>query len=490
MTKKIFYLFAILAGFAIQTMAKAATPDSVFVVKNGRIVSAYEVGKDVDNITFPKRVVLEGNSVKVGAETVEMKSAVMTTPNGYVYVLLSSREGCTSTSDIMKGGKALQVTLSPSLVGKDVKFGTFDSDFNAEVDFFQVTYIDVDKYNADDSYEPVSFSAYDWNEQYADGSLSVSKADDVLTMHFDCEPTAGGDVFAGQYTGSFTEIAEKADHFIVDGSRYELRVVFAEQKADGINFYLTPGNISHATELENSYYYVRLFVPTHAMDGRTIDVQGNQEYEITFVDNATEPNNPKTYNFSSDNPGKAEGTISVTANADGTYTIRMNVEKIGKSADRSFDIVYINGTPKEYTLTIPNSYSVANGTPVDLKSAVLTHDTAAKLYTVYLSSKAGVTTLAGMADADIIVTLPDEFVNNGLVSGFSGGETNAKIAVTYAGDKYCQATTTTAASPIANGGNAKLTFGNGTAEVDFTVFSIKKYKGSLIGHYEGSVTIL
>lgn len=37
-------------GFAMQTLATAATPDSVFVVKNGRIVSAYEVGTDVDNI--------------------------------------------------------------------------------------------------------------------------------------------------------------------------------------------------------------------------------------------------------------------------------------------------------------------------------------------------------------------------------------------------------------------------------------------------------
>ena len=490
MTKKIFFLFAILAGFAMQTMAKAATPDSVFVVKNGRIVSAYEVGKDVDNITFPKHAVLEGNSVQVGAETVEMKSAVMTTQNGYVYVFLSSREGCTSTSDIMKGGKALQVTLSPSLVGKDVNFGTFDSEYNSDVDFFQVTYMDVDKYNADDNYEPVSFSAYDWNEQYADGNLSVSTSDNVLRLHFDCEPMGDGQVFAGQYSGSFTEIAEKADHFIVDGSRYELRAVFAEQKADGINFYLTPGNISNASDLDNCYYYVRLFVPTHSMDGRTLDVQGNQEYEITFVDNYTDINNPQTYNFSSDNPGSAEGTISVTDNGDGTYTIRMNIEKIGKSADRSFDIVYIDGTPLEYSLAVPSNYSVADGTPVDLKSAVLTHDAAAGLYTIYLSSKAGVTTLAGMADADIVVTLPDEFVNDDLLHGFSGAETNAKVAVTYAGDTYCQATTSTAASPIALGGNAKLSFGGGTAEVDFTVFSIKKYKGALVGHYEGSVTIL
>lgn len=53
MTKKIFFFFAMLLGFTMQAvMAEAATPDSVFVVKNGRIVSAYQVGKDIDNITF------------------------------------------------------------------------------------------------------------------------------------------------------------------------------------------------------------------------------------------------------------------------------------------------------------------------------------------------------------------------------------------------------------------------------------------------------
>ena len=54
-------------GFAMQTLATAATPDSVFVVKNGRIVSAYEVGTDVDNISFPKRIQLDGNCVKPAA---------------------------------------------------------------------------------------------------------------------------------------------------------------------------------------------------------------------------------------------------------------------------------------------------------------------------------------------------------------------------------------------------------------------------------------
>lgn len=74
-----------LLGTTVQAMA-ATAPDSVFVVKDGRIVSAYEIGKDVDNITFLHKTVLTGNCVRIGDETVEMKSAVVTYKGSYAYI--------------------------------------------------------------------------------------------------------------------------------------------------------------------------------------------------------------------------------------------------------------------------------------------------------------------------------------------------------------------------------------------------------------------
>ena len=71
----------------------------------------------------------------------------------------------------------------------------------------------------------------------------------------------------------------------------------------------------------------------------------------------------------------------------------------------------------------------------------------------------------------------------------SGDETNAKISVKYADVTYSQATVKGTAA-LALGGNAKLTFADVKANVDFTVFNIKKYKGALKGHYEGNVTRL
>lgn len=318
-------------GFAMQTLATAATPDSVFVVKNGRIVSAYEVGTDVDNISFPKRIQLDGNCVKVGDDVYEMKSAVVTTVNNYKYIYLSTLEGCKTPEDVMKGGKNLQLAFSPTLLDKYVEFKALGHDFDADKDFFQAVFMDVDEYNRNDDYEPMSVSSYDWNDYYSDGLLQMSFAGGKLALNLEATPKKGETLLAAQYNGAYTEVVANENHFIVDGKRYEMRAAFAEKKADGLNFYLTPGNIGSANELDKCYYYVRLFVPQSNMDGSELDVQGNKKYELTFVDNVTDVNNPQTFSISNDAPSSATGTISVLDNGDGTYTIKSKASSI-KSA--------------------------------------------------------------------------------------------------------------------------------------------------------------
>lgn len=279
--------------------------------------------------SFPKRIQLDGNCVKVGDDVYEMKSAVVTTVNNYKYIYLSTLEGCKTPEDVMKGGKNLQLAFSPTLLDKYVEFNAFGHDFDADKDFFQAVFIDVDEYNRNDDYEPVSVSSYDWNDYYSDGLLQMSFAGGKLALNLEATPKKGETLLAAQYNGAYTEVVANENHFIVDGKRYEMRAAFAEKKADGVNFYLTPGNIGSANELDNCYYYVRLFVPQSNMDGSELDVQGNKKYELTFVDNVTDVNNPQT--FSNDAPSSATGTISVLDNGDGTYTIKSKASSI-KSA--------------------------------------------------------------------------------------------------------------------------------------------------------------
>ena len=280
--------------------------------------------------SFPKRIQLDGNCVKVGDDVYEMKSAVVTTVNNYKYIYLSTLEGCKTPEDVMKGGKNLQLAFSPTLLDKYVEFNALGHDFDADKDFFQAVFMDVDEYNRNDDYEPVSVSSYDWND-YSDGLLQMSFAGGKLALNLEATPKKGETLLAAQYNGAYTEVVANENHFIVDGKRYEMRAAFAEKKADGVNFYLTPGNIGSANELDNCYYYVRLFVPQSNMDGSELDVQGNKKYELTFVDNVTDVNNPQTFSISNDAPSSATGTISVLDNGDGTYTIKSKASSI-KSA--------------------------------------------------------------------------------------------------------------------------------------------------------------
>ena len=281
--------------------------------------------------SFPKRIQLDGNCVKVGDDVYEMKSAVVTTVNNYKYIYLSTLEGCKTPEDVMKGGKNLQLAFSPTLLDKYVEFNAFGHDFDADKDFFQAVFMDVDEYNCNDDYEPVSVSSYDWNDYYSDGLLQMSFAGGKLALNLEATPKKGETLLAAQYNGAYTEVVANENHFIVDGKRYEMRAAFAEKKADGVNFYLTPGNIGSANELDNCYYYVRLFVPQSNMDGSELDVQGNKKYELTFVDNVTDVNNPQTFSISNDSLASATGTISVLDNGDGTYTIKSKASSI-KSA--------------------------------------------------------------------------------------------------------------------------------------------------------------
>lgn len=472
-----------LLGTTVQAMA-ATAPDSVFVVKDGRIVSAYEIGKDVDNITFLHKTVLTGNCVRIGDETVEMKSAVVTYKGSYAYIYLSPTAGLTTEKQIAEGSY-LQVAVSTSLLGKNVHLSKFADDYS-EDDFMQVMYLDMDKFKNNENYEPVMFSTDDWSDYFVDGTASISMADGQLTVNFDCLPIDGGQAFLGQYKGGFTEIAQSPYHFTVDGKRMEMRAAFAEKVLYGTAFYLTPGNIDRANDLENCYYYARLFVPESNMDGSKIDINGQKEYELTFVDNATDVNNPQTISISNGITGNATGYVSVLKNADGTYDITIDVEGMGKTADRQLQVRY-NGQPAPYDLSVPNEFTVAGADPVTLKSAAMKH--ADGLYTIYLSTKTDAMTAADASSADIVVTVPDGFVNDDKVYGFSGTEENAKISVTYDGVKYSQSTTSGTA-PVALGGNAKLTVNGGKINLDFTVFGAKKYSGSIKGHFEGNAAQL
>ena len=155
---------------------------------------------------------------------------------------------------------------------------------------------------------------------------------------------------------------------------------------------------------------------------------------------------------------------------------------------RNFSTSY-NGEYDIYDISIPNAYGILDKESKALNSAVATLKDG--LYTIYLSSKENVTTIEGMADADIVIEMPEVFMNDG-TKGFSGIEDNAKVSITYNGKKYNQASCGSKNDGAnAIGGNVKASIADGNISIDFNIYSIYSLgNASMTGHFGGKVTIV
>lgn len=457
--------------------------DSVFIVKNGVIAGSYKLGTDVDYLTFRKPAVpdtpQEGNSALYGDTTDELQSAFVMKQSGLLYVLVSTEPGQTSYEDIVAAGNYLLVAIPESKVGEELKLSDYvDSD-----DYLQAYYMNVDG--------DALAGASNWelaDNGYTDGTIKVELTDEQLSVavNFASDATADtpGTLLKASYTGAYASEAARANTFVYDGEKKETKAVFYQMNEDDatVDFYLTSGNIDDAKMLEDCYQYAHITVPYSTLWSGAIDITGNTEFKFDLVDNF----NQQTFSLSTGNVGSATGTISVAMQSEDTYTIAIAVDGFGDG--HTFLATY-DGQCLPYDLSTPNAYALQNGESVTLSSAVITH--ADGLYTVYLSHKEGVTTVEGMADADIVLVTPEAFVNDG-IKGFSGDEERAKVSITYDGVTYSQANTTKGGdSALALGGNVNLSLTDGKVAVDFTLFNIYKYSNAnMSGHFEGPATVI
>ncbi len=466
MMKKILFLLALIVC-AINGMAQDAAKDTLYVVKDGKVVGSYIVGEDVDWLTFKAPDVNPGyNFVKFGESEYALKSAVIKKQGNYYLLYISPSEGLTTISEMLNADH-LMLTVTPDLLGKEFNLSELDEDGDS---YYYVYYV------AESMEDPVGASFDDWSELYKDGTVKVVMDDNLLNLAFNWTGKDGTDDFSGAYSGAYTFIEESPYYFTVDGNRKDCKAVFCETKPDGVTLYFTSGDITDAKRLPDTYYYASLFLPTKALNGEDIDITGSTEFELTFVDNINE----QSINLSTDNIRNATGTLNVEKRSDGTYSAKIDVKDMG-SDSRSL-AVYYEGTPMVYDTSTPNAYTLGEDAYTDINAAASKLEDG--LYTFYFTSTG---TAATADNAEITVTVPTEFMT-GEIKGFSGTETNAKISITYKDVTYNQASCK-GSDALAMGGNVKATLDGTKLSIDFTVMGIKLYdKQTLKGHYEGSVT--
>lgn len=478
MIKKLLTSLLMLVGFAMYAQAQQ---DTMYVVKEGKIVGTFEVGKDIDGITFknPLTPSLE-DFVKYGDTKVGLKSATAMSMYGMTYVYISPEEGISTDYKKITSGKTdyIMIVLPDVMVGDDIDLAEYSKD--EEADEIQIYYI-----NAKENKPYAGVSSYDFaSEGFNAGSLKVEIVDDLISVEANLVNRDTKKNTQIAYSGKFgVPTIDDNNSFTVDGNTKKVNSAYYLAGDDLVDLYITSGDIDNARELNKCFYYAHIQVPVSALDGRTIDLTGKDKFLFEFVDNTTET----TYTLTPGNVGSATGSISVKQTGEGTYKVVVNVESFGPEA-RNFSTSY-NGEYDIYDISIPNAYGILDKESKALNSAVATLKDG--LYTIYLSSKENVTTIEGMADADIVIEMPEVFMNDG-TKGFSGTEDNAKVSITYNGKKYNQASCGSKKDNAnAIGGNVKASIVDGNISIDFNIYSIYSLgNASMTGHFGGKVTIV
>ena len=485
MIKKILFSIAAMAAMAMPATAQQddTQKEYMYVVKGGIVVGTYEIGKDADYITFAKPEAPQAtNFVKYGETTVEMKSAMVMKMDGQLYVFLSPNETIpTNYMDLMMGtDDYAMVQIPEGRMGEEIDLAELTK--NEDADFIQAYFM-----NPNDG--PYGGTCTDdfTDEGFSAGTIKVEAAENMVNVNVNLTNSDSSKDFQISYLGeSVSPSDDTTNMFNVDGIEKKVNAAFYSDDEENavMDFYITSGTIENSRELEDCYQYAHIQVPYSALDGTPIDITdaNAKDFKFDFIDNIQE----QTYNLSNGNIGNATGTISVQLMAGNTFKINVNVENFGTG--RNFSAAYEDEFA-EYSLVVPNAYGLQNQETTALNSAVVTH--ADGIYTIYLSTKENVTTVEGMADADIVVEMPDVFMTNEL-KGFSGTEDNAKISVTYDGVKYNQANCSyTNDNAAALGGNARVNLTDGNLDIDFAIYNIYQYSNAnLTGHYEGPVTVL
>lgn len=482
MIKNLLFSFVAVLGLAMPAIAQTdvdnTDKDVMYVVKNGKVVGQYEVGKDVDYITFTKPAAPQvENFVQYGSTKVDMKSAFVMEMNGYTYVFISPEDNIPADYQKIMGGESnyAMITIPTGLLDKDVKI----SDYNYADDdapMFSAYYMSPDGPLGGTS----SFDCED--DGFSDGTFRVDVSDGEVSVAVKMTSKDGEKDFELSYYGSYAKAGDDSGNtFVVDGQEYKVKAAFYRDGDAVMDLYLTNGDIDNARKLEDVYQYAHIQVPYSVLDGSKIDITGNTvNFKFDFVDNIQE----QTYNLSNGNVGNATGYISVQMMTENTYKVDVNVENFGTGRD--FSAMY-DGEYMVYDVSQANAYRLQNQDDVKLQSAVMTHS--GDVTTVYLSRKENVKTVADMADADLVIEIPDAFLT-GETKGFSGTDTNAKISITYDGVKYNQASCNGADDAKALGGNVNALIEGKNLTIDFNVFNIYRYSdANLSGHYEGPITV-
>ena len=406
----------------------------------------------------------------MNGEEIQLHSALLYSDGGTTYVCLSKADKLTDFVTSYAGDIVI-IAMPDALFGTDIDFESVDYANNPVYAYYL------------EGGEPVlgaSDVPDDWTVSYSKATLRADTLNGKMTVSLDFKgnPEAGASDFKVSYSGSYTHQAPSAYYFTIDDYSTSVRKAFVKHEDDGsVTLYLSTGDVETVEELANAYYYAAMNVPQEALDGRTIDVQGQEPYSLILVDNL----NNEQSEISQGNAGYAIGSLSVKAKDEG-YVATIDVTGLGGTHSLK---AYYDGVPTDAATEKPNAI-VVNQQSTPLNKAIVASE--GDYYNVYFFNDADAIA-NDTARADLSLKILKSEAQGDIVP-FTNDGTGESLIITYNGETYDKESVS-GDTPNANGGNASMTLDGDQLNITSTVFAaVKEGKHDIKTHFKGKAVVL
>lgn len=397
---------------------------------------------------------LKENTVVVNGIGKTLTGVFVEEYSGYIMVTATDAPGAESFDWLYdNNAEYIQMLVLPSLCNKEF-------DVMTETDGFSI----FSTYNAAPLFDGIGTG---YTEGVESGLARMDFDGESAEMFIDLRLADGSTISVraeGKYTG--TEVPD--DNFITrNGDKNPLRASFyAVENGTGM-FYFTPGDIEYFEEIEMTSYYVVLMVDESMLaGGETTDINNTSEYfEIYYVDNHT----GDMISIGTGETDGAEGTFSISRlGGEAEFAATMDITF---SSELSVSLSFEGTCTDMYAEPAKANEFTYDDFTSPINSAVV--DTTGELYTIWLSSESGVSTVEQMQSAAPVKIVAPAEAFSGEPVGFSTYKT---ISFSYNGSEW----------NYANGalGTLTVSLDGTTLTAEFTNYD------NLKGYFNGEATVI
>lgn len=396
---------------------------------------------------------LKQNTIVINGEEKAVAKVFVDEYSGYMMVTATDNAEAESFDWLVdNNGEYVQVLVIPSL---------YNVEFDAKTETAAFTIIST--YEAAPLFEGAGAGATDAIESAkCRFDFDGENAELFLDMKL-----ADGNTVAARCTGTYAGEKPQENVIAINGETKVLRASFYSVE-DGLGyFYFTPGDIDYFEEIEMATYYVAIMMDESLLEnGTTVDVNTTTEYfDIFLVDNIT----GDMLEVSTDSHDGAEGTFSISRlQGEASFKASMSLKF---NADTQVELSFEGECTDMYAAPEEPNEITYDGTSTAIASVVV--DMTSDMRTIWLSTTAGIETVAAMQNADPLkITAPAEAFTGEPV-GFS---TYKSIIFEYKGSTW-------------NYDNGSL--GTLTVSLEGTTLNldITNYVG-LKAHYSGEAVVI